>query len=236
MIERLLCLGCLILGYFFGTIQTAFIIGKILNIDVRKNGSGNLGTTNVMRVIGVRSGLLTFLGDCVKVVIPILAAYGLFLWNNPLNVDISRYAICLYTGLGAVLGHDFPFYLHFKGGKGVATTAMVIIMLGDWRLTLFGVLIFFAVAVITRYVSLGSLVLMLAECVLSTVFMSNNIIEVSGSWIYDCVIILIILTLLIFIQHRSNISRLIHGEERKFSVKHRNKDAENTENATEDKQ
>lgn len=126
--ERLVCFICLIVGYFFGCLVAAYYIGKANKVDIRTKGSGNLGTTNTFRTVGVRAGILTFVGDFVKVLVACSLAYlVVILW---IGIDIDRVALMLYTGFGAVLGHNFPFYLKFKGGKGVAATSAVLLSIG----------------------------------------------------------------------------------------------------------
>ena len=116
--ERLICFAGLIIGYFFGCMVAAFFVGTAKKVDIRKKGSGNLGTTNAFRTVGIGGGIATGVGDMLKVVIVVLLVY--FVVVKGLKVDIDRIPLYLYTGFGAILGHDFPFYLHFKGGKGVA--------------------------------------------------------------------------------------------------------------------
>ena len=106
--ERLLCV---VIGYLLGLIQTGYIYGKINKIDIRKHGSGNAGTTNALRTLGWKAGVITFIGDCLKCVLAVTLVRLLFSQNS----HVELYA--MYTGLGAVLGHNFPFYLNFKGGK-----------------------------------------------------------------------------------------------------------------------
>ena len=109
---------CVVIGYLFGLIQTGFIIGKIHHIDIREYGSGNSGTTNTMRTLGKKYGFITYFGDALKSVAAIVVTYLLFR-------EICRgslFVIALYTGLGVILGHNFPFYMNFKGGKGIAAS------------------------------------------------------------------------------------------------------------------
>ena len=108
--ERLLCL---IIGYVFGMFQTGFIYGKINHIDIREHGSGNAGTTNALRTLGWKAGFITFAGDILKVVLASLVVRLIF---RNTHTD-SMTLLVLYTGIGTVLGHNFPFYLHFKGAK-----------------------------------------------------------------------------------------------------------------------
>ena len=147
--ERLVCLA---VGYLFGIFQTGYIYGRVHGIDIRKYGSGNSGSTNALRVMGKKAGLTVFLGDFLKTVIPCMAVRFVFK-DQP---DYA-YVYMLYIGLGVILGHNYPFYLHFKGGKGIAATAGIIFSI-DWRLTVLCLAVFVLIVAVTRYVSLGSLV------------------------------------------------------------------------------
>ena len=118
----------LIIGYFIGNIETGYIFGKLNKMDIRNYGSGNAGATNTLRVLGPKAGLIVFLGDFCKSLIPCLVVRYIFRDNVSLS-----YVYMLYIGLGVVLGHNFPFYLGFKGGKGVASTAGIIMAL-DYRI------------------------------------------------------------------------------------------------------
>ena len=132
---------CLVIGYVFGLLQTAFIIGKFKHIDIRDYGSGNAGTTNAMRTMGKKVGIITFFGDALKAVAAIIVTKLLFQDSHPDFVFI----IALVTGLGVILGHNFPFYMNFRGGKGVATMAGVIFALAiyDWKFVVLGGCTFF---------------------------------------------------------------------------------------------
>ena len=114
---------CLIVGYVFGLFQTAVLYGKMKGVDIRNVGSKNAGTTNTLRVMGAKAGLVVLLGDMFKCIFAIILTYFLFGRSNP----DRRYFYMIYTAAGAVLGHDFPFFLKFKGGKGIACTAGYII-------------------------------------------------------------------------------------------------------------
>ena len=112
-------LVCLLIGYVFGLFQTAYIIGKAHGIDIRNYGSGNSGTTNMMRTMGTKAGLLTFAGDCLKCMFAVALVRALFSAKYP---DIMPLLV-FYTAAGVILGHNYPFYLNFRGGKGIAATA-----------------------------------------------------------------------------------------------------------------
>ena len=200
---------CLVVGYIFGCFSTAYFVGKMHGIDIRKEGSGNLGSTNALRTLGVKAGLMTFVGDMSKTIIPILVLrYGVYA-NAP---DYGR-LMALWIGLGVVLGHNFPCWLHFKGGKGIAVTAGVLLAIAEWPVIVCGLLIFAIIVFLTRYVSLGSLIVAFYLPVNMLVYQKE-----SPFFTYMLVVSLIF-TVLAFFQHRSNIVRLVHGEERKVGEK-----------------
>ena len=141
--ERIICLAA---GYLCGLFQTGYIYGKLHGIDIRSYGSGNSGSTNALRVMGKKAGLTVFVGDFLKTVIPCFITRLLFKDQPEL-----MYVYMLYTGLGVILGHNFPFYLGFKGGKGIAATAGIIFSI-DWRLTVICLSCFILLVAVTRYV------------------------------------------------------------------------------------
>lgn len=195
---------CLVLGYSFGCISTGYLVGKANKIDIRKYGSGNAGTTNALRTLGWKAGLITLLGDALKAIIPILLVrFVIFPDFELLGL------LMLYTGLGVVLGHNFPFWLHFKGGKGIAATGGVMLAL-DWRLAIVALVVFVLIVIITRYVSLGSLVISILLPIWIIIFYPGNL---------HMIIVGIIFTLSAFIKHRTNIKRLISGTENKIGQK-----------------
>lgn len=205
--ERLICLA---VGYCFGLIQTSYIIGRIKGIDIRKKGSGNAGTTNAIRTMGWKNGLLTMAIDVMKCIAAVLIMRYVFR-----DSDI-RLLLGLYTAAGVVLGHDFPFYLKFKGGKGIAATAGMIIAFGDIRLIIAGILCFFIPVLITRFVSLGSL------CLSTSFLIGMIIVGQMGSYLMtqdrliEMYILTAVLTALAYWLHRSNIKRLAAGKENKL--------------------
>ena len=213
---------CLVLGYGFGLIQTAYLYSNARNIDIKSVGSGNAGTTNMMRVMGLKAGLITFLGDIAKVVVAVLLIKGVFIWFLHLNIDSMT--IVLYTGLGVVLGHNYPFYLGFKGGKGFAASAALIVCLWDWRLIAICLVVFFGIALTTRYISLASMCTMVVFAIVMTIFVLTDVIHITDRWVPDTIILSIILAALCVWQHRENIGRLVTGTEKKFSISSQKKE------------
>ena len=213
MISRLLSLA---LGYCFGLFQTAYIIGKIKGIDLRKEGSGNLGSTNVLRVLGKKAGIICLIGDIMKTILACLVAHTIFV-GGPLY-QRSSLLYMIYAGFGAVLGHDYPFYLHFKGGKGIAAMAGLIIIL-DGRIAIVLTIIFFAIVIRTRYVSLGSITVMALFLVMWIIFNQLGLVGLSSDLRLESYLMVAVAVSLSFIQHRANIGRLINGTENKIGSK-----------------
>lgn len=208
--ERLLCV---VIGYVFGMIQTGYFYGKMRKIDIREHGSGNAGTTNTLRTLGWKAGAITFLGDCLKCVAAVVIARAIFSGS-----EIPGILLGLYAGLGAVLGHNYPFYLKFQGGKGIACMAGVIITLHPVFVAI-SLVVFASVVLITRYVSVGSLVLMVAFVAQVVVYGQMGGFGLFGMNLYEFYGISIFLAVLAFIRHRKNIVRLLQGTENKFGVK-----------------
>ncbi len=205
----------LIIGYAFGLIQTGYIYGKLKKVDIREMGSGNAGTTNAMRTLGMKAGLLTFAGDCLKTILAILIVRLLFADDYP---ELYR-ALGMYAGLGAVLGHNFPFYLKFKGGKGIAASAGFILAFGTWQMIVLGAVVFFSIALITRYISLASICLMVSFFIELIIFGQLGFYGVSGGLLLEIYVLGFLFSALAVIRHRSNIARLLKGTENKFGVK-----------------
>lgn len=203
MLYAILVLG---VGYLFGCFQTGYFVGKINKIDIRDYGSGNAGTTNVLRTLGFPWALCTFLGDALKGLIWVLIVKHFVVPMVP-GADVK--IMILFAGLGAVLGHNYPFQLGFKGGKGIATTAAI--MLGfDWRIALVAMALFIVITALTRYVSLASLCLAASLPI-------QALIYYPGQWVIFVLILLY--TLSAFYRHKANIKRLMSGTESKLGEK-----------------
>ena len=146
--ERIICLAA---GYLFGLLQTGYMYGRMNKIDIRNYGSGNSGTTNALRVLGMKAGAVVF-SEIFESVYPLCPCSDSFK-----DQPETAFLLVLYTGLGVILGHNYPFYLNFKGGKGIAATAGLIVAL-DLRLMVVTLVAFVLIVAVTRFVSLGSLV------------------------------------------------------------------------------
>ena len=203
----------LIIGYFIGNIETGYIFGKLNKMDIRNYGSGNAGATNTLRVLGPKAGLIVFFGDFCKSLIPCLVVRYIFRDNVSLS-----YVYMLYIGLGVVLGHNFPFYLGFKGGKGVASTAGIIVAL-DYRIAFVCLAIFILIVAITRYVSLASIVVMIIFIGMSHMLVKTNYGFTDGSSPMEFRLLIVIIGFLSIFMHRANIKRLLNGTENKIGKK-----------------
>ena len=199
-----------IIGYFIGCIQSAFIVGKLIGkIDIREHGSGNAGMTNVTRVLGAKAGIFVFICDILKGLI----AFNLcnFIFGGSLFSNNADVLYGVYAGFGAIIGHDFPFYLKFKGGKGTATTLGFLLFVNP-LIAIITYIIGFITAFVSKYISLASLVMTLVFPILMIIVKMP----------FETIIIMAIVMILCYYQHRDNIKRLIKGEERKFSFKKKN--------------
>jgi len=203
----------LIIGYFIGNIETGYIFGKLNKMDIRNYGSGNAGATNTLRVLGPKAGLIVFLGDFCKSLIPCLLVR--FIFRD--NVSLS-YVYMLYIGLGVVLGHNFPFYLGFKGGKGVASTAGIIVAL-DIRIAAVCLAVFILIVAITRFVSLASIFVMIIFIGMSHMLVKTNYGFIDGSSPMEFRLLIVIIGFLSIFMHRANIKRLLNGTENKIGKK-----------------
>lgn len=220
--ERFICLA---LGYVFGLFQTAFIYGKAHGIDIREYGSGNSGTTNALRVLGKKAGAIVLLGDCAKCILAVVVTRLLFGGSHPETI----WLLCLYSAAGAILGHNFPFYMGFKGGKGIAATAGLILSFHPYFIPV-GVVVFFGIFFLTHYVSLGSLLVYAAFMIEMVVCGQLGVFgeATSQATLYEMYAVAAFLTIMAYWKHRENIVRLLHGQERKTYLTKKNKlDVEN---------
>lgn len=209
MMKLLYVLISMILGYGFGCFQTAYLIGRMNQIDIRQYGSGNAGTTNALRTLGKGAALCTFLGDALK---GMFAVYIVRFLIAPFVPDLNPTLLCLITGFFAVLGHNFPFFLHFKGGKGIATTAAITMAI-DWRMGLVSLVIFVVLCALTRYVSVASILLLIAFPITMTIFHGKE------DGYIPMLLVSLCYTILGIYRHRANIERLKNGTENRLGAK-----------------
>ena len=205
---------CLLIGYAFGLIQTGYIYGKMKGVDIRKEGSGNAGSTNALRTMGIKAGLVTLLGDCFKCVFAVVTVYLIY---GKTNADIFP-LLAMYAGMGAVLGHNYPFYLNFKGGKGIAATAGLILSTTNVWMVLICLFAFLGIVAVTRYVSLGSLAVVIIYLIEVVVYGQMGGFGVKLPYLYEMYGIAAFLMLSAFYKHKANIVRLMNGTENKISI------------------
>jgi len=198
----------IITSYLIGSIPTAFIFGKLLKrIDIRKFGSGNIGATNALRVLGKKVGISVLALDILKGIIPIFLVQ---IAGLPINISWDLFRILI--GISCICGHNWTIFLNFKGGKGIATTLGVLIGLA-WKtpglggILLLLVLIWILIFLLSRIVSLASIISALFFPLLVVVFKQSPAIIFAS----------IILALFVLIRHKSNISRLLHGQETRLN-------------------
>ena len=200
--ERILCV---LIGYGLGCLQFAYILGHLLKgIDIRKYGSGNSGTTNAIRVLGTKIGITTLVLDIIKAVVALVIIA--LIWGY------DQKQLLLWGGIGAVLGHNYPFYMQFKGGKGVAAT-IGIFLAADIRLLVLAGVPALIILATTKYMSLASLTYMLLLVVTTVIFYVGTPIGI------EVILLVLVLSISGFWRHRSNIKRLIRGEEVKMGQK-----------------
>ena len=198
-----------IIAYLLGSISFSIIFSKkFAGFDVREKGSGNAGTTNVLRTVGKKAAILTLICDCLKGIVAILIAFI----AGKIMKELDGSLLIQLAGIFVVLGHTFPIFFKFKGGKGVATSLGVLLMV-NWQIGLICLVFALVLMALTRFVSLGSIAAAILFPVL-TVFIHTNYL-VNGNYI----IFAIILAVLVVFNHRSNVKRLLEGKENKLSFK-----------------
>ena len=198
-----------IVAYLLGSISFSVIISKKLaGFDVREKGSGNAGSTNVLRTVGKKGAILTLICDCLKGVIAVLIAY--IVSKTTQNTDGAL--LVQLAGLAVVLGHTFPIFFNFKGGKGVATSLGVLLII-NWQIGLICLVFALLLMALTRFVSLGSVSAAILFPVLTIFIHSHYILD--GRYI----IFALLLGAFVVFNHRANVKRLLEGKENKLSFK-----------------
>jgi len=205
---------CAAIGYAIGSVNSSIIVGRIYGTDIRTQGSKNAGLTNTLRVLGNKAALMVLAGDILKGVIAVLLGLMLKRWSG--ETAISN-LFGVMAGTFAVIGHNWPLYFGFKGGKGILTTATVIFML-DWKIGLIVLALFIIIVAIFRFVSLGSIIGAVAVPVTALVLGHSA----------GFIIFMILLAALAIYRHKANIVRLVNGNENKLSFK--KKDPEGKKN------
>ena len=201
--ERIICLA---IGYVCGLLQTGYLVGRLNHVDIRKEGSGNAGSTNALRVMGWKAGAMTFAGDVIKCLAAVLIAR--YFYRDAEYVPL----LAMYAGMGATLGHNFPFYLKFKGGKGIAVLAGLVMVPIPLTAFLIAVLL-------TRYVSLGSL-LASSMFFLEVLFYGQlGGFDMAFQYRMELYVLVFLLMALAWVRHKENIKRLLAGTENPFRSK-----------------
>ena len=200
-----------IIAYLIGSINFSVIISKkVAGFDVREKGSGNAGSTNMLRSVGKGAAVLTLLCDILKGVVAILIAIGI----GNLVKDADKGLLVQIAGVAVVLGHTFPIFFGFKGGKGVATSLGILLMT-NWQIGLICLVFALVLMVLTQMVSLGSCAAAVLFPVLTLFIKEHYIVAEGGNYfIYS-----VILAVIVLYNHRSNIKRILNGTENKLSFK-----------------
>lgn len=207
--ERIICLA---IGYVCGLLQTGYLVGKMNHVDIRKEGSGNAGSTNALRVMGWKAGAMTFAGDVIKCLAAVLIAR--YLYRDTEYVPL----LAMYAGMGATLGHNFPFYLKFKGGKGIAVLAGLVLATGFVMVPI-PLTAFLIAVLLTRYVSLGSL-LASSMFFLEVLFYGQlGGFDMAFRYRMELYVLVFLLMVLAWVRHKENIKRLLAGTENPFRSK-----------------
>ena len=211
MIPRI---ASLLIGYLFGIFQTAYFVGKANGIDIREHGSGNAGTTNALRVLGKKAGAIVFAGDFLKCFLAIHLVQIIF--KNS-AADILP-LIGLYGATGCILGHNFPVQLNFRGGQGIACTAGLLAAF-DVRIGVIALLTFLAIVIVTRYVSLGSMVIVTEFALFIIVFGQLGLYHMAQAPLIEMYVLAAFLAGMAIYRHRANIVRLLNGTESRIFEK-----------------
>jgi glycerol-3-phosphate acyltransferase PlsY len=207
--ERLISL---LIGYCFGMFQTGYLYGRVTrHSDIRDYGSHNAGSTNILRTWGVKAALIVFLGDAFKAIFAIALVRVIFQGS----ADTDLWA--MYAALGAALGHDYPFYLKFRGGKGIAAMAGVMTAM-DIRISLVCLVIFSGTVFFTRYVSLGSILISITFFLMNTAFCAAGYYQVTPKGKPEFIVVTFLVVALAIGRHHANIHRLITGTESRISI------------------
>ena len=206
MIDILKVIAALASGYLLGSLNTAVIVGKFYGKDIRSHGSKNAGLTNTLRVLGKSAAGLVLAGDVLKGIVACLI--GLYLGVYVQSGEAVDCVSLLAAGAGAVIGHNWPVYFGFKGGKG-ALTGVAVLFMFDWVMALICLGVFVTMVASTRYVSLGTVSATL-------IFVAASFVPVFETTVYFHVFAFLMALIVVF-KHRENIRRLLSGTESRFT-------------------
>ena len=200
-----------VIAYLLGSISFSVIISKkMAGFDVRKKGSGNAGTTNVLRSVGKKAAVITLILDILKGVLAVLVAY---IAGNIVKEGVDKALLIQIAGLLVIVGHTFPIFFGFKGGKGIAT-ALGVLLITNWNIGLICLVFALVLMALTKMVSLGSISAAILFPVL-ILFMPHTAYLVDGNYI----IYSILIAVLVVFNHRANVKRLLSGTENKLDFK-----------------
>ena len=220
-----------IIAYAIGSINFSVIISKkMAGFDVREKGSGNAGTTNVLRTVGKKAAIITLICDILKGVISVLIA---LLVGKIAGESANSAIVVEIAALAVVIGHTFPIFFGFRGGKGVATSLGVILVV-NWKIGLICLVFALALMALTRMVSLGSISASVLFAVL-TMFIRDSYIG-GIDFDFSFIIFGILLAALVIFNHRSNLKRIINGTENKLSFKKKEKESDSEDKIEENKE
>ena len=212
MLERIISI---VIGYVCGHFLTGFFCGKTQNVDLRQVGSGNVGTTNTYRNLGPKAGVLTLLGDAFKVVLSVVIVW--LLYHAKLDGGTVR-VLQYYAALGTILGHNFPIFMKFHGGKGIACTGGLMLAVCPVCIPVC-LTIFVATVAVTRYVSLGSILVCISFFIQILVFGQMGLLGVGGALLTEVYVLAAVVMVLGIARHHANIGRLLSRTESRFSLK-----------------
>lgn len=199
-----------IIAYAIGSVNFSVIFSKkFAGFDVREKGSGNAGSTNMLRSVGKKAAALTLVCDVLKGVVAILIA---ILMGNLIKSVENKALLVQIAGIAVVIGHTYPIFFQFKGGKGVATSLGILLM-SNWQIGLICLVFALVLMALTRVVSMGSVAAAILFPVL-TLFIDTNYIVEGNYFVYS-----VILAVIVAFNHRSNIKRILNGTENKLSFK-----------------
>ena len=210
--SMLLVLLYVMVPYLLGSVNTAILVSRhFYHDDIRNYGSGNAGFTNVMRTYGKKAAIITFAGDIFKTMVAILIGWSVF-----------GYLTAYIAGFACFLGHIFPVFYNFKGGKGVLCMGTIMLML-DWRIFLMLLVVFVGIVLATRYISAGSVI-----CAMMFPLVLNRL---NNTGIYMIEFVAIAIAVIVVLKHLGNLKRIFNGTESKFAFK-KSKKADAEESAS----
>lgn len=203
-----------VIAYLIGSINFSIILSKrMAGFDIREKGSGNAGTTNMLRAVGKKAAVITLICDILKGVVSILIA----VLAGKIIKNLDNALLVQLAGIFVIIGHTFPIFFKFKGGKGIATSLGVLLMI-NWQIGLICLIFALVLMALTKMVSVGSIAAAILFPILVAFIDQNYIVPTSNSnWSY--LVFSIIVSLLVIFNHRANVQRILNGTENRLSFK-----------------